>query len=59
LSAIERSDEKLLPFSAVISVWLDKTSSSSSRDSIRTSRETASENYSKSLSAIQRSDKKW
>jgi len=59
LNAIQRWDQKLWPFSAVIPVWQDKTSSSSSRDSKGTSRKSASENYCKSLSAIQRSDQKF
>jgi len=58
LSAIQRSDQKLGPVSAVIPVWRDKTSSSMSRDSIGISRKTASGNYCKTLSAIQRSDQK-
>jgi hypothetical protein len=58
LSAIQRSDQKLYPFSAVIPVWRVKTSSSSSRDYIGITRKTAFENYCKSFSAIQRSDQK-
>ena len=52
------SNKKLWPFSAVIPVWRDKTSSSTSRDSISTTWKTASGNYCKTLSAIQRSDQK-
>jgi hypothetical protein len=44
------------PFSAVILVWSDKTSSSRSRDSIGTSRKTGSGNYCNTLSSIKRSD---
>jgi len=58
LSAIQRSDRKLWPFSAVIPVWRGKTNSSTSSDSIRTSRKTGSGNYCKPLSTIQRSDQK-
>jgi hypothetical protein len=47
-----------MPFSTVIHVWRDKTSYSSSRNSIGNTRKTASENYCKTLSAIQRSDQK-
>jgi hypothetical protein len=47
---------KLWPFSAFIPVWRDMTSSSTSRDSIGTTRKMASRNYCKTLSAIQRSD---
>jgi hypothetical protein len=57
LSAIQLSDKKLWLFSAVFPVSHDKTSSTSS-DSIGTSRKTASGNYSKTLSAIQQSDQK-
>jgi hypothetical protein len=46
----------LWPFLAVILVWHDKTYSSTSRDSIGITRKTASGNYCKYLSAIQRSD---
>jgi len=42
--AIQRSDQKLLPFSPVIPVWSDKTSNSSSRDSIGNTRKKASGN---------------
>jgi len=38
LSAIQRSDQKLWPYSAVIPVWRDKTSFSTSRDSIGNTR---------------------
>ena len=58
LSMIQRFDQKLWPFSAVIPVQRYKTSSSTSRDSRGTSRKTGSEIYSKTLSAIQRSDEK-
>jgi hypothetical protein len=58
MSAIQRSDQNLWPFSAVILVWRDKTSSATSRDSIGNTRKTASGNYSKILSAIQRSNQK-
>jgi hypothetical protein len=58
MSAIQRSDQKLSPFSAFIPVWRDMTSSSTSRDSIGTTRKTASGTYCKTLSAIQRSDQK-
>jgi len=47
MSAIQRSDQKLWPFSPVIPVWLHKASSSTSRDSIGTPRKTPSGNYSK------------
>ena len=47
LRAIQQSDQKLWPFSAFISVWRDMTSSSTSRDSIRNTRETVSGNYCK------------
>ena len=56
--AIKRSDQKLWPFSTVIPVWNDKTSYSSSRDSIGNTRKTASRNYCKAFMAIQRSDQK-
>jgi len=49
---------KLWPISAVILVWRDKTSSSTSRDSIGNTRKTAFENYCKTLSAIQWWDRK-
>jgi hypothetical protein len=55
LSAIQRSNQKLWPFWAVITVWRDNTSSSMSRDSICATRKTASENYCRTLSTIQRS----
>jgi hypothetical protein len=58
LSAIQWSDEKLRFFLVVIPVWSDKTSSSTSRDSIGTSRKTGSGNYYKTVRAIQRSDQK-
>jgi len=58
LRAIQRSDQKLWPFSAFILVWRDMTSSSSSGDSIGTIRKTASANYCQTLRAIQRSDQK-
>jgi hypothetical protein len=58
LSAIQRSYQKLRPFSTVIPVWRDKTSSLTSRDSMGTARNTASGNYCKTLSAVQRSNKK-
>jgi len=56
--AIQWSDQKVLPFSTVIPVWRDKTSYSSSRNSIGNTRKAAFENYCKTLSAIQRSDQK-
>jgi hypothetical protein len=56
MSTIQRSDQKLWPFWAVIPVWRDNTSSSTSRDSIDTTRKTASRNYYKTLTTIQRSD---
>jgi hypothetical protein len=56
LTAIQLSDKKLWPFSAVILVWRDKTSSSTSRDSIGTSRKIGSGNYCKTLSTIQLPD---
>jgi hypothetical protein len=56
VSAIQRSDQMLSPFSPVIPVWLCKASSSTTRDSIGTTRKTASGNYCETLSAIQRSD---
>ena len=49
LSAIQRSDQKLWPFSAVIPVWRDKTSSSTSRDSMGSTRKMDSENYCKNI----------
>jgi hypothetical protein len=58
LSTIQRSDQKLWPFSAVIRVWRDKTSSSPSKDSIGTLRKTRFGNNCKYLRAIQRSDQK-
>ena len=56
--AIQRSDQKLWPFSPVIPVWSDKTSYSSSRDSMGNTMKTASGNYCKTFMAIQRSDQK-
>jgi hypothetical protein len=56
--AIQRSDQKLWPFSIVIPVWSDKTSYSSSRNSIGNKRKTASGKYCKTFMAIQRSDQK-
>jgi len=56
--AIQRSDQKLWPFSIVIPVWSDKTSYSSSRDSIGNTRKTASGNYCKTFMAIQQSNQK-
>jgi len=56
LSAIQRSDQMLWPFSPVIPACLHKASSSTSRDSISTTRKTASGNYCETLSAIQLSD---
>jgi hypothetical protein len=44
LSAIQRSDQMLSPFSPVIPVWLHKASSSTNWDSIGTTRKTASGN---------------
>jgi len=58
LSPIQRSDQKLWPFSAVIAVLHDNTSSSTSKDSMGNTRKTAFGNYYKTLSAIQRSDQK-
>jgi len=45
LIAIQRADQKFRPFWAVIVVWRDKTSYSTSRDSIAISRKMASRNY--------------
>jgi hypothetical protein len=42
LSSIQRSDQKLWPFSTFIPVWRDMTSTSTSRDSIGNTRKTAS-----------------
>jgi hypothetical protein len=56
LSAIQRSDQMLWPFSPVIPVWLHKASSSTIRDSISNTRKTASRNYCETWTAIQRSD---
>jgi hypothetical protein len=58
LSAIQRSDQMLWPFSPVIQVWHHKASSSTIRDSISNTRKTASGNYCKTWSTIQRSDQK-
>jgi hypothetical protein len=58
LSAIQRCDEKLWRFSAIIPVSRDKTSSSTCRDSTGSPRKRASGNYCNYLSAIQRSDQK-
>jgi hypothetical protein len=58
LSVVQRSDQKLWPFSVVISVRRDRTSSLTRRDSLDTSRKTGCRNYCNYLSAIQRSDKK-
>jgi hypothetical protein len=55
---MQRSNQKLRLYSDVIAVWRDKTSSSTSRDSIGISRKTGSGNYCQTLSAIQRSDQK-
>ena len=41
--AIQQSVQKLWPFSTVILVWSDKTSNSSSRDSIGNTRKTPPE----------------
>jgi len=57
MTVIQRSELNLWPFSAFIPVWRDRTSSSTSTDSIGT-RRTASGNYCKTLSAIQRSNQK-
>jgi hypothetical protein len=48
----------LWPFSAFIPFWREKTTSSTSMDSIGNTRKTASANYCKLLRAIQRSDQK-
>jgi hypothetical protein len=45
-----------MALSAVILVWLNKVSSSMSRNSIGNTRKTASGNYCETFSAIQRSD---
>ena len=58
LSTNHPSDQKLWPFLAVIPVWRDKTSSSTSRDSIGSPRKRASGNYYKYLSVIKQSDQK-
>ena len=52
-------DQKLRPFSAVIPMWRDKTSSSTSRDSIGTKSKTVSGNSYKTLSAMQRCNKSY
>jgi len=57
-SAIQRSDQKLWRFSAVIHVWRDKTSFSTKSVSRGSTRKRASRNYCKYLSAITRSDQK-
>jgi hypothetical protein len=49
LRAIQRLNQKLWPFSAVIQVLRDNTSSSTSKDSIGTTMKTASENYCKNF----------
>jgi hypothetical protein len=59
LSAIQRSDQKLWPFIHFIPVWRDKTTFTTSRDSIGNTRKTASGNYCNTLRAIQLSDQKW
>jgi hypothetical protein len=56
LGVIQRSDQKLRRFWAVMLVWLDETCSSSSSDSIATTRKTTSGNNCKNLSTIQLSD---
>ena len=58
MRAIQRSHQKLCPFSTIIPVWRDKTSSSTSRDSIGGARKRASRKYCKYWSAIQRSNQK-
>jgi hypothetical protein len=58
LTAIQRSDQKLLPFRTVIQAWRDQTSSSPNIDSSSTPCKSASGNSSNSLIAIQRSDQK-
>jgi hypothetical protein len=58
MGVIQRSDQKLQPFLAVILVWHEHNSSLPSSDSIATPRKTASENSCKNLSAIQLSDQK-
>ena len=58
LSSIQRSDQKIWAFLAVIPVLRDKTSSLPSRDSIGTSRKMGYGNNCKTLSGIQRSDQK-
>jgi hypothetical protein len=56
MSAIQRSDQKLWPFLPVIAGWRDKTSASTSRDSIGNTMKKVSGNYLKTMSAIQQSD---
>jgi len=56
--AMQRWNQKLWPFWTVIPVWSDKTSYSSSRDSMGNTMNTASRNYCKTFMAIQRSDQK-
>jgi hypothetical protein len=58
LSMIQRSDQKLEPFSAIPQVWRDQTFTSQSRDSIVTTRKMASRNTCKHSGVIQRSDQK-
>jgi hypothetical protein len=50
--AIQRSNQKLWPFSTVILVWSDETSYSSSRDSMGNAMKTESVNYCKTFMAI-------
>jgi len=57
--AIQRSGQKVWPFSTVIPVWSDKTSYSSSRDSIGNTRKTASGNHNQTFIGIQRSDQNY
>jgi hypothetical protein len=59
LIAIKRSDQKLWLFRTVTLAWRDQTSSSPSIDSSSTSWKRASGNFSKSLTAIQRSDQSY
>jgi len=54
MTAIQRSDQKLWPFTTVIPVSRDKTSSSKCRDSICTTRKTASGNYCKNFERHQK-----
>jgi hypothetical protein len=58
LRAIQRSDQKLLPFRTGTLVSSDETSDSSSSDSTSITRKTAFRNSCKKLWAIQRSDQK-